>query len=349
METIARPEAEERQLATIETVDALSPIEDADAIEVAHIKGWELVVKKGEVAVGDQVLYLEIDSFLPLDDPRFAFLAARAEKTHNGVRGHVLKTARMRGVYSQGLALPLALFPELEVLPAGTDLAAALGIIKYEAPIPAEMSERAVGDFPTQFAPRTAATRAQNLNKSLPRLREKYEWEATEKLDGSSTTFINDGGTLRVAGRRWELAPPATIDDATAPWKLADELGMLERIPVGYTVQGELVGPGVVAKNTLQLKEKRFYAFSVLTGGRFVPRSEWPAALLELAVPVLDWELPETVAEMLAQVDSMKSVVNPAVQAEGVVWHNIAGAEIQCLGNRTGMKAINNKWLLKNG
>lgn len=341
------PEIPERPLATIEIVDAISPIEKADNVEIAHIKGWELVIEKGEVAAGEQVLYFEIDSLLPVDDARFAFLAKRSEIVHEGIRGHVLGTARIQGVWSQGLAISLTHFPELDGLPEGTDLAAALGIIKYEEPIPEALKKTISGGFPKQFAPKTSATRVQNLDRALPRLRAEHQWIATEKLDGTSTTFINDNGVLRCAGRGWEYFAPKNLSEATAPWLIADELSLQARIPVGYTIQGELVGPGVLAKNTLKLTQKKFFIFNVLFDGKFLPREQWPASLIGLSVPVVDVQLPETVAEMLEQVSGMKSLVNPAVQAEGIVWHNTAGTQIQALENRTGMKAINNKWLVK--
>lgn len=336
-----------RALVTVETVTSLTPIENADFIAVARVRGWNLVVKKDEVKVGDAVLYFEIDSHLPLADPRFAFLEPRGATEYNGVHGHVLKSARMRGVYSQGLAIPARLFPELNELTSGEDLAAVLGVTKYEEPIPDEMAGVAVGGFPTQFAPKTGAARVQNLTGVFAQLREDYDWIATEKIDGTSTTFINDDGILRVAGRGWELAAPATGAEASAPWKIADEYGILGRLPVGYTVQGELYGAGVLAKNTLKEGGKKFLAFNVLRDGVFVPRSEWPSAIEEIGTPVLDLELPATVEEALAQVEGMKSVLNPAVMAEGIVWHNTDGARIPELDGRTGMKAINNKWLVK--
>jgi len=336
-----------RALVTVETVTSITEIVNADFIAIAKVRGWNLVVKKDEVNVGDAVYYFEIDSHLPLADPRFAFLEPRGAKTFNGVYGHVLKTARMRGVYSQGLAMPASLFPELGTLAEGADLAAVLGVTKYEEPIPAEMLATAVGAFPTRFAPKTGAERVQNLTAVYAELRANYEWQATEKLDGSSTTYVNDGGVLRVAGREWEFSAPASPAEATAPWKLAAELRILERLPVGYTVQGELFGSGVLAKNALKVDGKKFLAFSVLKDGMFVPRSEWPAAIEEIGTPVLDLELPATVEETLAQVEGMKSVLNPAVMAEGIVWHNTAGARIPELHGRTGMKAINNKWLVK--
>lgn len=346
MQTLPRQETG-RHLVTLETVTAMRPIENADFIAAAKVRGWNLVVKKDEVSVGDRVLYFEIDSLLPLDDPRFAFLEPRGAKTFNGVYGHVLKSARMRGVYSQGLALPAALFPELETLAEGEDITTALGVLKFEKPIPAEISGKVSGEFPTQFAPRTGAARVQNLTDVFAELRAAYGWLATEKVDGESTTFVNDGGTLRVAGREWEFSAPASPAEATVPWKIAAEYNILDRLPEGFTVQGELYGAGVLAKNTLKEAGKKFLAFNVLHDGVFVPRSEWPAAIEEIGTPVLDLELPATVDEALAQVEGMKSVLNPAVMAEGIVWHNTAGARIPELDGRTGMKAINNKWLVK--
>lgn len=346
METLTR--AESRQLVTLETVTEMRPIENADFIAAAKVRGWNLVVKKDEVSVGDKVLYFEIDSLLPLADPRFAFLEPRGAKTFNGVYGHVLKSARMRGVYSQGLVLPAALFPELDSLADGDDIGTVLGVLKYEKPIPAEIAGESCGAFPTQFAPKTGAARVQNLTDVFAGLRSNYAWQATEKVDGTSMTYVNDGGVLRVAGREWEFSAPASAAEATVPWKIAAEYNILGRLPQGYTVQGELYGQGVLAKNTLKEPGKKFLAFNVLRDGVFVPRSEWPAALEEIGTPLLDLELPETVEEALAQVEGMRSVLNPAVMAEGIVWHNTAGARIPELDGRTGMKAINNKWLVKN-
>ncbi len=40
-------------LASIQKVIKLTPIEGADLIETATVLGWEIVVKKGEYKVGD--------------------------------------------------------------------------------------------------------------------------------------------------------------------------------------------------------------------------------------------------------------------------------------------------------
>ena len=63
-----------RKLVTVQKVENLYPIQNADYIEACQILGWICIVKKGEVQKGDKVLYFEIDSFLPVEDERFTFL-----------------------------------------------------------------------------------------------------------------------------------------------------------------------------------------------------------------------------------------------------------------------------------
>ena len=69
-----------RSLASVQRIRSLAPIAGADAIEVATVRGWKVVVKKGEFAVGDLAVYVEIDAFLP-ERPEFEFLRASSFKT----------------------------------------------------------------------------------------------------------------------------------------------------------------------------------------------------------------------------------------------------------------------------
>jgi len=100
-----------RSLVTIQKVKRISEIPDSDFLELAHIMGWQCVVKKGEFKEGDFGIYYEVDSFLPLDE-RYEFLrnSSYRENKDNGI-GFRIRTAKMRGQLSQGLLLPLAKFP----------------------------------------------------------------------------------------------------------------------------------------------------------------------------------------------------------------------------------------------
>lgn len=77
------------RLCSVELVHAIHVIEGADAIDV--------------------------DAAFPIDDPPFAFLEPRGVRVMEGRRVNVLRTVRLRGVYSQGIAFPLDSFPEAEV------------------------------------------------------------------------------------------------------------------------------------------------------------------------------------------------------------------------------------------
>ena len=48
-----------RKLASIRRIADIQPIEGADAIEVATVDGWKVVVKKDEFKIGDLAVYLE--------------------------------------------------------------------------------------------------------------------------------------------------------------------------------------------------------------------------------------------------------------------------------------------------
>ncbi len=190
-----------RKLVTVRTIDALDPIEGKDIIEVATIEGWKVVVKKGEFNVGDPCVYFEIDSFLPDGNPAWQFLVDKSSRAFEGVKGHKLRTIKMGGQVSQGLALPLhalplvqyALCKELEDpnavwssmsneqraaaqdildgVDAGTeirdiDFSKLLGVKKYEAPLPAELVGQAQGLFPS-FIKKTDQERCQNLKAEI--------------------------------------------------------------------------------------------------------------------------------------------------------------------------------------
>ena len=88
-----------RKLATIEKILAINPIPDADQIERATIRGWNIVVKKGEHKVGELVIYCEIDSLMP-ERPEFEFLRPR---------GFRIRTIKLRGQCSQGIIFPLSI------------------------------------------------------------------------------------------------------------------------------------------------------------------------------------------------------------------------------------------------
>src|ERR1700704_851436 len=102
-----------RKLASIRKIASVDPIEGADNIELVHVDGWQCISKKGDFKPGDLCVYFEIDSFLPIR-PQFEFLRKSSYKKMGDKEGFRLKTIRLRGKLSQGLALNISTFIENE-------------------------------------------------------------------------------------------------------------------------------------------------------------------------------------------------------------------------------------------
>ena len=334
----------ERELVTIREIDSISPIEGADRIELARVGGWTVVVGRGDFAPGDRCVYFELDSFLDTADPRFAFLASGGERTTaDGRTGVAIKTARLRGVFSQGLAMPLQLFPELDGLDPSTNLAELIGVTKWEPPVPADLAADVIGGFPSEFARKTDSERVQNLGDAYAKLRSAADWVATEKIDGSSATFGMTSQQLRVSGRNWEYAE----SNANVMWSLARSLRLEDLLDNGWAVQAEIFGEGIQS-NPLRIEGQRLAVFEVLQNRVLVPRPEWPLWAAELAAPIHDFVLPETIEEALDQVDGLDSKITPGRRAEGIVWHTADGTAFDELDGRSNFKVISNRYLLEN-
>src|SRR4051794_26277854 len=199
-------EATVRKLASIQTVNAVDPIPNADAIERIRVLGWWVVVRKGEHQPGDKLVYCEVDSLLP-ERPEFEFLRASSFKpAQTGADGAAalpagfrIKTVRLRGQVSQGICFPLATLPPGAPTEEGADVTGRLGIVKWEPPPPVGLGGKVKGPFPG-FLPKTDETRVQVLEPVLERHRGKTFY-VTEKVDGTSFTAFLRGGDFGLCSR----------------------------------------------------------------------------------------------------------------------------------------------------
>ncbi|MET1071316.1 MAG: RNA ligase (ATP) [Umezawaea sp.] len=339
-----------RRLATVETILEIAEIPGADAIVRARVRGWDVVVRKDEFRVGDACVYFEVDSMLDVEDPRFAFLAPRGVRTDvDGRRGHVLRTAKLRGQYSQGLAVLLSAFPELDGVEPGEDVTAALGVAKWDPPLPVELSGQVRGPRPG-WIPATDEERIQNVAAILEC---PARWVATEKIDGTSMTAYVDpeAGVDGVCSRNYDLLPA----EGNTLWRLAGERELHALLRGSFpgqraAVQGEAYGAGVQG-NPLKLRDQRFSVFTLRVQGAEIPRGDWPEWALALSVPVREeFSFPLTADQALGDVDGMKSAVSPDRLAEGLVWRAGDRAEVTLADGqvvRASFKAISNRFLLK--
>lgn len=264
----------ERKLASVRRISEIRPIPEADNIQTIVVDGWQLVTQKSNgFKVGDLICYYEIDAFLPVR-PEYEFLRPKCYKnTENLGEGFRIKTIKLKGQVSQGLALPLKDVLEYDFLEEevveGQDLTEYLGVKKYEAPIPAQLAGKVRGNFPG-FLRKTDSERAQNCLKEIHQHMDE-PFEITVKLDGSSmTAYLRSNNTLMepevgVCSRNMNLI----ADLQNSFWQVARNKRIIDALEALFKAsgaqlafQGELVGPGV-QKNKEKLPELDFYLFNI--------------------------------------------------------------------------------------
>lgn len=327
-----------RKLASIRQCTALQAIPGADAIQVAVVDGWTCVVKIGEIEVGQKGVYFEIDSFLPVDDARFEFLRKSSLRKMGDTEGFRLRTIRLRGQLSQGLFMPLHLFPEVDAAePVGTDLTERLRIGKYEAPIPADLTGKVIGPFPG-FIPKTDEERVQNL------LEEFASWQGlsfivTEKLDGTSFTAYHRNGHFGICSRNWELSD----EDPNSYWRVAAENDLANKLGrQNLAIQGEMIGEGI-QKNMYKLRGQHLFVFHVfdIDQRRFYDYEETLAFcqkndLQIVPLIIADFKLPADVNTLLQMADG-PSALQAQAKREGLV--------LRSADRKISFKAISNAFL----
>ncbi len=337
-----------RKLASIRLIDAIGPIQGADAIECATVGGWKVVIKKGEYQVGDLAIYAEIDSWIPHE--LAPFLSKGTEpREYNGVKGERLRTIKLRGQVSQGMLLPMKHLTNYGAdLCEGSDVSEQLRIQKYEPPVPAQLAGEVIGMFPS-FIPKTDQERIQNLSAEIFKwTNDQRTFEVTEKLDGSSMTVYVNNGVHGVCSRNLDLKQ----SQSNTFWKVCIESNVHQAIVNtgrNLAIQGELIGEGI-QRNRYKLAGHAFYVFDVydIDNGVYLTPGE-RRQFCKIAglnhVPVLvgcgDKDLGEGSVDHILQWAEGKSVVCPTTEREGIVFKCNQDPLIS-------FKAISNRFLMKN-
>ena len=352
----------ERELAYVVIVDGIEELPGYDRVESACIGGWRCIVPKGQFKVGDPGIYFEIDSRVPSDRECFAFLEKRNYK---------IKTQKMCRSLSQGL-----------LMHAEDNQRKAPSTDKYK-----KMAQRHPEIFRQNWArwmmkrdwgkklmffffgkakdkkngwpawvQRTDEERIQNMPWIL---KDEGKWIATEKIDGSSTTF-----TMRRKRRKKEFyvcSRNVCFDSVDKPcyydtniyWEMAQKYNMynvlsdiLDHFPEAewVTIQGETYGEGV-QKRDYSIKGHDFKAFNLITSDKGRWNSCAMQNLLEYGynvpcVPIIDPHFyfnGMNVDQILEYAEGNSKVDGKA--REGIVFRSEDGTQ--------SFKAVSNSFLVK--
>ena len=346
-----------RKLVSVRTISDIQPIPGADVIEQVSIDGWVVVAQKGIHTIGDTVLYFEIDSFLPQTDPRFESFMKFGTRTFDGVVGHRVKTVRLRGVYSQGIIMPLVEFPEIVELIEDHDYSETVGVIKWERSEETGMIGDAKGSFPS-FLRKSDQERIQNLYGKLSNSNLATElFVGTMKMDGSSITVFHyppeyqeDGCVTGYCSRNQQLEFPEEGQDAGKFYQGADKSGLFSKVTKlhelygsYYAIQGELVGPGIQG-NFEKFDQYQVFVYNIfdiqkqqyVDYGTFAEMAE----AIDLQICPVVYEATPILSQPLETILAMangKGVINS--YREGIVFKQLSGT--------TQFKVISNKYLAK--
>ena len=387
---------DKRALAYVVTIDEIRPIEGYDRVEYARTNGWWIIINKADnLSVGDKCVYFEVDSKVNPLDERFAFLEKRDYRIKTIKMCKVYSQGLLIPLSNfpelGDLEVNTDVTDALKVIyyvPADNER-------KANAPNPnakyismaarhpklakqkwfrwlmkREWGKKLLFVFfgkkkdspkgwPTHFPfiHKTDEERCENLPQMLG-----YDkpLTVTEKLDGTSTTFILErkgkkkfefyvlSRNVRQKDEKqscyhdhniyWDMAFKYNIEDV-----LREILQM--RPDLKYVcIQGESVGS--VQGNPLKLPEDDFYAFNFIDSenGRW-PSYNGSCLLAKYGikwVPILDtnFMMPDDMEEF-KQMATAPSVVNPAVMREGIVLRDPT--------TDFSFKNVSREYLLKHG
>lgn len=365
-----------RKLVTIRKIKQINPIIGKDRIVQAIIDGWSVIVKKEEFQAEDLCVFFEIDSFLPIEN-RYSFLE-RTRKTFKGQEGYRIKTMKMSGIISQGLALPTSMFnmDSLDIQEHYNnkdDISQFLNVIKYDV---AETSQTSLavgnpeGKFPS-FLRKTDQERIQNLTHLFDVMQDE-EFEETLKLDGSSMTcykvekplgYFKEKTNLffqpltdllgiksifeakphfGVCSRNLELKRSTNSDF----WKAAIKYNIEQNLPEGYALQGELIGPKIQS-NHEKTNDLEYYIFDIFNihEQRYLTPSErqymMSGTLQKIPhTPIVDKKAKPLSMSLEALLKHVEGEsINPGTISEGRVYKHLTSGLT--------FKVISNKYLLK--
>ncbi len=279
--------------AEVRKIDKVWEHPNADRLALASVEGldYQFVVGKDSYEVGDEVVYIPVDSLLPESLIAFLGLSGRL----SGRLKNRVKTVKLRGEISQGLvektgALFIGGFLPLCSRP--NDVTELLGIEKYEPP---------------------AGSMKHGNGSSLPDMVEIYDLEScqrrkretedlmdqvvyiTEKLEGThvSITKRRDSNEAVVSSRkhaRGEESDYTTLAHKECLHEVSEAVrASLDAQQV--TLRGEIIGPGIQG-NIYKFQDRHIFLFDIKSDGHYVPPHVFYRVLMGLDVllaPLL-WE-----------------------------------------------------------
>lgn len=282
---------------------------NADALELAQIKGWQCVIPKGRYQAGDLVTYVPVDAVIPVEH------SDRWNITKYLSRQRV-RCARLRGEPSFGVIVDVEQADWME----GQDVKAFYGIEKYIPPV-----RLSAGDAEPPHALFPSYTDVENM-RNFPDLFEEGEAVVvTEKIHGTNCRVgLVEGewmaGSMEVRRKRPERLDgsiywfPLTVPGVEAMLKA---LGGRYRQAVLF---GEVYGSKIQSLHYGCKGTLGFRAFDLLLDGKYAETDDFLTLCGEFGVetvPLL-WRGPFSLAQIRSLSEGSTTLDEDHIR-EGVV------------------------------
>lgn len=245
-------------------IEKILPHQNADALELAHVLGWQLVVKKGEYQVGDKVVYIPPDAVLSLE------WSEKFGVTKYLSKGRI-KCAKLRGEPSFGLVVQ----PADENWEIGQNVADYYSVTRWEPPVRITAGD-AEKDHPLFWS----YTDIENMRNFPTILSEGEMVVLTEKIHGTQCRVSIIEGELMAGSKALRRKRPDndTFQQSTYWFPFAldpvhqmlEELGRTHRQVILF---GEVYGSKIQSFHYGNKGTLGFRAFDILIDGRYL---DWP-------------------------------------------------------------------------
>ncbi len=248
----------------VTTIEEITPHPNADALELAHVLGWQLVVKKGEYAVGNKIVYFPIDAVLPLDvSERFGVTKYLSKQR--------IRCAKLRGEPSFGLAVP----PDDQSWQVGMNVAEYYRVHKYEPPL------RAVqGDAEQEHPLFLEYTDIENMRNFPDIFADGETVVLTEKIHGTQDRLGIVEGEFMAGSKALRRKRPEDDRFETSiywfPLSLPPVRHLLESLAKSYRqvmLFGEVYGSKIQSFHYGNKGTLGYRAFDLLVDGHYI---DWP-------------------------------------------------------------------------
>lgn len=313
-------------------INNVNPHSNADRLDIATIEGmaYQVITAKGNLKPGDLAFYFPIDSVIP---DRFI--------DEFGIRPYYskkLRAAKLRGIFSEGLLIPVG---DNFAGNVGDDYTEFFGVTKYEYPIPQTMN----GDVETAIGPYKFPS-PENLKRYRDVLSYGEEVVVTEKIHGTNFSVLVDAdGTTHLGSHNYFWKN--NENNKTLVYVRAyNEYPVLHKLPQNTQIFGEIYGVQDI-KYGLNNGKIAIAFFAVKQNGNFLNYAEFNAFCDDYSlpkVPVLytgpySWSA-------VSQFNNADSTVNPDCIMEGVVVQPLVERTDPEIG-RVVLKLISDRYLLR--